>query len=376
MKSLSMSGWVQGTGVLAVLLLCPIEKSNAQGCVPAKGSGMSMTNMAAHSQNEGDESGGQFYATAAYRWLHSNRHFVGSEEQKERRHEGSEVINDSHYLDISASYAWNPRYSMTVSVPFVTHDRSSVLRRNNTERTIMHRYHTQSSGLGDLRVTTNMWVIDPKKPGRGNTLVGIGIELPTGKKDVQDDFDQLNAQGQVVKVRRNVDQSIQPGDGGYAILFDIYSYRQLSEKFSGFVNASYSLTPQETNGVLTNRANPYEAEMSIMDTYFARAGLEFRALPQQGVTFSLGTRIEGAPVHDLVGGSEGFRRPGYSISVEPGAVWARNDWTATLYAPVSIYRNRTRSVADVKLTNDTGIYRHGDAAFTDALVQFGFNKSF
>jgi hypothetical protein len=62
--------------------------------------------------------------------------------------------------------------------------------------------------------------------------------------------------------------------------------------------------------------------------------------------------------------------------VEPGAVWATKDWTATLYVPVSIYRNRTRSVADIKLSNDTNTFRHGDAAFADALVLFGFNRSF
>jgi hypothetical protein len=41
-----------------------------------------------------------------------------------------------------------------------------------------------------------------------------------------------------------------------------------------------------------------------------------------------------------------------------------------------VYRNRTRSVADIKLSNDTNTYRHGDAAFADALVMFGFTKGF
>ena len=37
----------------------------------------------------------------------------------------------------------------------------------------------------------------------------------------------------------------------------------------------------------------------------------------KNVSVALGGRLEGIPVHDLVGGSEGFRRPGYIVSAEP-----------------------------------------------------------
>src|SRR5262249_55485970 len=121
---------------------------------------------------------------------------------------------------------------------------------------------------------------------------------------------------------------------------------------------------------------PFEAEMSIVDTFIASAGLEFRALPSYGLTLSLGARVEGVPVHDLVGGSNGFRRPGYSIAVEPGAVLTRRDWTASLSVPISVYRNRTQSVPDKEQSAVTGVTQHGDAAFADALVLLGFSKSF
>ena len=363
--------WQCAALIVFVLTTLPLQKALAQGCVPAKGAGMSNAQMAAH--DGGGE--GKFYASTAYRWLHSDRHFVGSEEQEERQREGSEVINDSHFVDFAFTYKWNSRYSTTLAIPLVNHDRSSVVR--DSQRTILKRYHTQSSGLGDIRLLTDMWIVDPAKDSRGNALVGIGIELPTGKKDVQDTFDVYNATTRTIGTeRRNVDQSIQPGDGGYAVMLDFYAYRRLTDKLTGFFNGSYSVTPEEKNGVLTRRGNPFEAEMSIMDSFVARGGFEFKPAARHGLTLSLGARMEGVPVHDLVGGSDGFRRPGYSVSVEPGAVYSHDDWTATLYVPVSIYRNRTQSVPDKQLSRLTNTTRHGDAAFADALVLFGFNKSF
>jgi hypothetical protein len=370
MTTRSWSTWRCGVLTALVLATLPLQKSLAQGCVPAKGAGISNAQMAAHDGGEG-----KLFVSTAYRWLHSDRHFVGSEEQKERRHEGSEVINDSHFVDFSFTYRWNSRYSTTLSIPLVQHDRSQVVR--DSQRRILERFHTQSSGIGDVRLLTDMWIFDPSKDVRGNALVGLGIELPTGKKDVQDTFHFYNATtSTILRERRNVDQSIQPGDGGYAVLLDVYAYRQLNDKFTGFVNGSYSVTPQEKSGVQTRRSNPFEAEMSIMDSFIARGGVEFKPAAQLGLTLSLGARIEGVPVHDLVGGSDGFRRPGYSVSVEPGVVFSRDDWTATLYVPVSIYQNRTQSVPDKQLSAATNSYRHGDAAFTDELVLFSFNKSF
>jgi hypothetical protein len=72
--------------------------------------------------------------------------------------------------------------------------------------------------------------------------------------------------------------------------------------------------------------------------------------------------MEGVPVTDWIGGSEGSRRPGYSISIEPGLIWTYHKWAATFTAPVAIERNRERSVSDIQ----TG--RHGDAAFADFII--------
>jgi hypothetical protein len=351
----------------------------AQGCVVARGAGMSAEHLSltGFSDVEWDES--RFSATAAYRSLNSGRHFVGTEEQHERRNEGSEVINHSDFLDLAMTYSIGPRTTATLTIPVVKHDRSQVVRANDAQRTILERFHTQSSGLGDLRISGSMWMRDPTKRPRTNLQLGLGIDAPTGEKDVWDDFDVYNAgSGTIGKQRRTVDQSIQPGDGGWGLLMDVYAYARVGERTHLYANGFYTLTPEEKNGVPTFRSNPFESEMSISDSYMARAGVE-HAMPLRlagTLMFSLGARIEGVPVHDLMGGSEGFRRPGYAVSIEPGVSAKFGSWSASLYAPVAFQRNRERSVADARLTESSGIFRHGDAAFADYTVNFSVTKRF
>lgn len=358
--------------VAAGLLLTP-GSASAQGCVAARGSGV----CSAHGLHLGEDlpptSG--FMANVSYRWLHSDRHFVGDEEQKERQREGSEVINDSHFTDISLTYAINPRFSATFTVPFVVHDRSQVVR--DTNRVILGRFHTQSAGIGDVRLEGNGWILDPKKAPKHNLLLGVGLDMPTGEKDAKDTFQVYDRNsGQVVAQERNVDQSIQPGDGGWGVILSLYGYRQLIPRLNAFVNGSYTITPEEKNGVLTRRTNPYESVMSIADSYFGRAGLEYVLVPTYGLTLSLAGRIEGVPVYDAIGGSEGFRRPGFSIGIEPGVMATIKDWSFGAYAPVALYRNRERSVPDKQWTESSGTYRHGDAAFADYLLMFSLSKRF
>jgi len=77
------------------------------------------------------------------------------------------------------------------------------------------------------------------------------------------------------------------------------------------------------------------------------------------LTVTFGPRDEGVPAKDLIGKSEGFRRPGYAVSLEPGVqyVYRKNIFTASVGR--AIYRDRTRSVPDRILGT------HGDAAFAD-----------
>lgn len=348
--------------------------ARAQGCVAARCPvNLSPGEMALHAEH-GEDTGG-WQATIGYRWLRSARHFVGTHEETIRREEGSQVVNNSHFVDFALSYEWTPRFSMSLTLPFVNHDRSSVVR--NTSREIIERFHVQSSGIGDIRLSGSYWLIDPKKQPKGNVLLSIGVDMPTGEDDVGDVHRRFNPATEMAEDQwRTVDQSIQPGDGGWGIPIDLFAFYSINPRLAAYLSGSYLITPEEMNGVLTGRSNPYESVMSISDTFAVRTGLEYVLSPKHGVSVSLGLRAEGVPVHDVFGGSDGFRRPGIAVSVEPGISWMKNGWSASLTVPIAFYRERFQSVPDMQQQAATGIPRHGDAAFADYLVMFTVGRRF
>jgi hypothetical protein len=108
--------------------------------------------------------------------------------------------------------------------------------------------------------------------------------------------------------------------------------------------------------------------MSVPDQFMARIGASYIAGP---LSLSGGFRIEGLPAKDVFGGSNGFRRPGYVISVEPVAAYRLKSTQFYVSVPVALERNRIQSVPDKIRTAKTGTYFKGDAAFADYSINFG-----
>ena len=317
---------------------------------------------------------GTWTAAVSHRWQYSDRHFVGDDEQEQREAEGSQVINNVHLIDLSISYALTKRVNATLAVPFQFATRSQAIRDNRIPNqfgsgTVIDRYETQASGLSDVKLLGTVWLLDPENNKRQNVSLGLGVLFPTGQKDHKDIFKVFatNAAG-IYTPRaetRNVDNSIQPGAGAWGIIFDIYGFKQIVTNFNVFASATYIATPEEDAGVNDGPGTSGRI-WSVGDSYLARVGLGYTFLPKYGLTFTLGGRAEGSPPIDLIGGSEGRRRPGYAISIEPGLVFARNGWFASFSVPIALYRNRQEDFSG----ND------GDAAFADFMTLFSLGRSF
>lgn len=347
--------------LIPLAILTAVHSSvHAQGCVAAHGSGVPKS-------LDTSETAGSWDVSVAHRWFTSDKHYVGTEFQPQRDAAGDQVINHSKFTDLTVGYTINSRYSAALTIPYVSHDRSQALK--DASGKIIDRYSTQATGLADISVIGNAWILDPATSMKGNFQVGLGLSLPTGKSNVKDTFETFDrTTGKILGVRRNVDQSIQPGIGGYGIIVSLSGYRVLGGGFTGYVNGTYTVTPQEMNGTQTGRGSVYEAVESIPDTYLGRIGVEYSMPGTSGFSFSAGLRVEGVTVYDLVGGSAGFRRPGYSVAVEPGIGYAGKRWGAHLYVPIAIQRDRLQSYPDKQRTWATGNYAQGDAAFANYLV--------
>jgi hypothetical protein len=121
--------------------------------------------------------------------------------------------------------------------------------------------------LGDVVVRAKYWLLTTENSDR-NVGVSFGVKLPTGKADLT-----ANYFGRQVPV----DVSVQPGDNSRAGTTGIYGFQQVG-RVTLFGYGSYLSNPRNTTGV--------------------------PAVP------NLAYRMEGVPVKDLFGPSDGFRQPG------------------------------------------------------------------
>lgn len=314
---------------------------------------------------------GEFLLGANYRYFKSYRHFRGDHEEVERVENGTEVINKSHFMDLSINYGITDRLYANALLPLVFHDRSSLYEHGgNPPNGVGYRGTTTSSGLADIRLGLGYWLFDPMKEGNFNYAVGLGLKLPTGSYDYTDTF-YNQGEGRDQDIEAVVDQSIQPGDGGLGITLDIQGYHVLSPQFLLTTNLYYMSNPSITNGVLTRGGG---SEFSCPDQYAARLGLNY--LGSSGLAIYLGGRLEGVPSTDLIGSSAGYRRPGYVVSVEPGISYGINKVLFSINVPVAVYRNRIQSYSDKQRTQETGVFRNGDAAFADYLINFNVSYRF
>ena len=309
-----------------------------------------------------------------WRNQYSDKHYVGSHYEEQRTTEGSEVINNMNLADISFGYQATKRVSLSLTIPYLMATRSQALRNSNT-RELIERYQTRANGVGDIVFVARRWMLDPDTSIGGNIQLGLGFKLPTGEANVTDTFKVFSASpapnGTVSTAVRTVDQSIQPGDGGFGIVGDVAAFKGFMEgKFVIYGSGAYLAQPQTVSGVQTYRGGSGEAIMSIGDQYLVRGGF---AAPIPGTTtmsFSFGVRAEGVKVKDLFGGSEGFRRPGIAVSLEPIFNFGKGNNAFSFGVPWAVYRNRKVSVPD------EAAGRHGDAAFADYLIMAGYSRTF
>lgn len=377
--------------ILLISIFTCSTSANAQGCVAVRQMGgintMCVTSGAGAS-NSYNLPKGNFQIGTSYRYFHSWRHFVGTEEQKERQTTGGGIGPDgkdrgnavniySHAVDLNLSYGITDRFQINASIPWVHNERSQVLRSTIIDTT---RYNVYAKGLGDVRVNLNYWLFNPNTAHRGNLMLGLGVKLNTGSHSETDDALQVDGSYQNVVM----DQAIQPGDGGVGISVELQGFKQIYKNLYGFANGYYLFNPKESNGTFKSAPKAglegYEI-YACPDQYFGRAGFMASVGKAQKLTFSLAGRWEGIPAYDAFGGQVAYRRPGYVVAIEPGVSFRTGKHSFSLFVPYNFIKNRIQSAADIAtqdLQNSTitdqtkKVHVQGDAAFADYSISFNY----
>jgi len=360
-------------GLTLSALLVSSQTSHAQGCVATRGSGGGML---PHGEDVYLQPN-SWEAKLGYRWLYSDRHFIGRVENKKRQALGTDVRNDSHFIDTTIAYGISKRTSVSLTLPFVSSQRSSLYEHGAVDAAgNPERHEMSASGLADVRLTTTTWLFDPEAHHSGNIALGIGVKAPTGDSEAKDiKYKNKNEDKKIPSVIGDnysaldfVDQSIQPGDGGWGFIVEAQGFQKLFDNAAAYMQMSYLISPEEMNGAYSYypRGSQVKRFHSVPDSYLLRAGLSYSVWPSKGLSLSLGARMEGVPVEDLIGGSLGFRRPGYAVSIEPGVNWAYKKLSFNLTVPIAVERNRQRSY--IEEVGHGGDGRGGDAAFADYII--------
>jgi hypothetical protein len=280
-----------------------------------------------------------------YRVFNSNKYFVGPNEIARP----TVVRNHQNIFDIGIEYRLSPRWSLIADVPVFNGTRNQIYAPSGV-------YNI--SGLGDITIGAQSWLFRPPTENGGNVAVSSQIKIPTG---IDNATGSALYQGQTIKA--TADQSLQPGDGSWGFNLGTQGYKALWRRASAYGQATYLFNPRDTNGVKTFRSQPGQGVMSVTDQYLYRGGVSqgIPGIPKvHGLALSLGIRGEGVPVRDLLGSSDGFRRPGKILSIDPGLILNYKRDTLSINGPWAIYRDRPPSVPEIHYGT-----LNGDAFFAD-----------
>jgi len=327
----------------------------AQGCVAAHSNQRPMDQLV-KSDAGGSSSGWSIHnltVDIGYRVFNSNKYFQGTKEIARP----NAVENHQNIFDIGVSYRLSPRWSLIADVPVFNGTRNQIYPPVGI---------FQVSGLGDITIGAQSWIFRPPTENGGNIAVSASLKIPTGINDATG-----SALYKEKIVKATADQSMQPGDGGWGFALGTQAYKALWSRSDVYLEGQYLFNPENTNKVATFRSQPGQGFMSVTDQYLYRAGLSQGVPKVRGLAVSLGVRGEGVPVRDLLGGSDGFRRPGAIVSLDPGFMFNFRRSVLSVNGPWALYRNRPPSVPEIQ--NHT---TNGDAFFADYTVIVSLSHHF
>jgi hypothetical protein len=300
---------------------------------------------------------GEWQVGLASRHLYADQWFVGTRVDETKTPFQRPLYLNINTLDVSVTYGLNERASLTLTLPFLygTHSRLYADLR---------RHQVQSIGLGDINLIANTWLWSPQARPNGNVNLGLGVKTPFGSNEVEDDWWLADSS----EIRHVVDQSIQLGDGGWGIILQAQAFQRVLPSASLYFVGTYMMSTREHTDVVSPIVG---VTLGVPDVYYVRGGVARSLWAEQGLSASLGARLDGITRRDIIGGGdEHFRRPGYTFFLDPGLSLRRGPVEFTVNFPIRVHQNFPQSIIDRK----TGFPGGGDLA--DNLIYVGYTHRF
>jgi hypothetical protein len=237
---------------------------------------------------------GDWELSIGYRHQFSYKHFGGDVEQTHRVQQGTEVMNKINLEALQLNYQLTDRIGFGLTLPILFASR----RSNNSYYTL------HSAGISDAAMLGQVWLRNPKHARRGNT--GFGFQAPSGNDHVTNNV--LTSPTAAAPTNTVVDYSIQPGSGGWGIIFQWQAFKVVGNNVF-YTNGNYVATQGGNNGVLRSATalnQPLTPYVAIQDQYLLQAGIAHPVSGIPGLTITFGPRWEGVPAKNLIGDNPGL----------------------------------------------------------------------
>lgn len=310
-----------------------------------------------------------------YRWFDADQVYVGNVRRPQLEDANMHDIFNSHSLSLNVGYMLNKRFSFFAAFPLVWNQKSSVQEHSIVNDNVirLQRRVTEAIGIGDLFVGTNYQITNSSTNTIGSLTATAAVKIPTGDYQITDRWQGVGP-GRT-DVIRPVDPAIQPGDGSWGGLLGLRGSLLVFDWLGAYGEAQYLATPTDTNGVATFRntiSNLYtlEGSTSVPDQFMGRIGVSLR-VPGSVLILNSGIRIDGVPVNDLIGKSNGFRRPGFASTWENGVTVQSKDFSFYVTIPYVYFQTRYQSNPDRIYSLQNSTVRHGEGAFSRFMVYAG-----
>ena len=282
-----------------------------------------------------DQEVGTWTITVTGRSSIADKHYRGEIRQMERTTEQTYVVNRQNSMTTTIGYQFSPRFNLTAGIPFIEAAWGIPSPRAGGPEA---RANENARGIGDVTTLARLAMFNPSTSTRSwNVIVGGGVKLPTGNNEATDLFPDGNGNN---NAERYVDISVHPGDGGWGVIMDFQGYKQIG-RVTTFGGGTWLANPRDTGtasrGNLVTASTPSNVN-TVSDQFVFRGGA---AVPiTSHITASLAWRAEGVPRYDLLGESNGFRRPGVEMYWEPGVTVTHGRHSVSFNLPVGYYFNR------------------------------------
>lgn len=301
---------------------------------------------------------GQWDFSVSYLRWYSHKHYVGTHPNSSINPYGP--FNTRNQFNFRLQYGLTSRWFLSLDVPF-QHQTYNGLWPVAGYSTTRVPVKTGATGIGDITVRAGYWLFNTEQ-ATGNLSVSLGLQMPTGNSDATS-----NVYGRTIPV----EWSVQPGDGAWGLAPTIQGFHSLWKGMSVYGVATYLIDPRNTTGTPWFFPDLFYGDTSVVnsstDQYFAEAGVSFPS-PIRWVTPTLGYIVSGVPRRDLIGKSDGFRRPATLGYVAPGFDLTAFGQTFNFSFPVVAHINVKPPIHPTQVGSRT-LY------FTDATVP-GFMFSF